>query len=153
MCVNDQSPSKIRSETPDSLYNSLENKWRIAIEKEQEIREKVFAQYFLDLSNFELFEVINQNKGLFFTRRRRLWLLEGRIDDVEKDTHLHMMTIVHTHEAHQANKKVEQESEISKPDEVYDSEGEPVTEQMEPIDVEALDGEKVTQGTPSEGTG
>lgn len=43
LCINDQWPSKIESEMPDSLYNSLDNKWRIAIEKEQEIREEVFA--------------------------------------------------------------------------------------------------------------
>lgn len=34
LCINDPSPSEIRSMTPDSLYISLDNKWCIAIEKE-----------------------------------------------------------------------------------------------------------------------
>lgn len=31
LCVNDRSSSEIRFETPDCLYKSLDNKWRIAI--------------------------------------------------------------------------------------------------------------------------
>lgn len=152
MCKNDWSPLEIKSQTPDSLFKALDNKWRIAIEKEQEIREKVFAQYFPDLSNSELFDVLDQNKGLFFTRRRRLWLLEGRVDDVEKDTHQYMNHAIQAHKARMVNRQAEKELVISKPDEVFDEEGNPVEEPINTIDVDALDVEDVTQDIPFEGT-
>lgn len=53
LCINDWSPSEIESVTSKSLYDYLENKWRISIDKEQDIKEKFFAQYFPDVSNIE----------------------------------------------------------------------------------------------------
>lgn len=129
---------------PDSLYNSLDNKWCIAIEKEQEIREEIFAQYFPDVSNSELYKIMDKYKGLFFMRRRRLLLLEGKVSEVVKDTHSHAKDALRLQQVSEANKKDEQELETRKPDEVYDSEGKLVTEQMNTIDVDALDGEYVT---------
>lgn len=149
LCINDRWPLEIRSETPDSFYNTLNNKWRISIEKEQEIREEIFAQYFPDVPKIELYEVVERYKGLFFMRRRRLLLLEGKVPKVVKDTHSLAQSSLRLHEVVEANKKVEQELEITQPNEVYDSEGEPVTTQLDPIDVDALNGENVTLDTPT----
>lgn len=49
------------------------------------MREKVFAEHFPDVSNLELFDVMNKYKGLFFMRRRRLLLLEGKGKEVLKE--------------------------------------------------------------------
>lgn len=72
LCKNDRSPTDIKSIISNSLYDSLDNKWCIVIEKEQAIMEETFAQYFPDASNSKLFEILNQYKGTFFLRRRRL---------------------------------------------------------------------------------
>lgn len=77
-------------------------------------------------------------------RRRKLLLMEGKVPKVLKHTHSHAKAALRLHQVSEANKKVEKEPKIGKPDEVYDSEGEPVTEQMDTIDVDALDGENVT---------
>lgn len=117
------------------------------------MREKIFSQHFPDVSNLELFEVMNKYKGLFFMRRRRLLLLKGKGQEVIKDRHTHAQEALKMHQVAETNRKAERESETGKPDEVYDSEEEPVIEKMDPIDVDALDGENVTQDAPSEGTG
>lgn len=82
-------------------------------------------------------------------RRRRLRLLEGRASKVEKDTHLHAKVYVRLHQVSEANKKAEQEPNLSsgKPDEAFDNEGERVTEQNDPIDVDALYIEDATPDT------
>lgn len=153
LCVIDPSPSEIRSETPDSLYKPLDNKWRITIEQEQEMREKVFAEHFPDVSNSKLFDVMNKYKGIFFMRRRRLLLLEGKGKEVLKDTHTHSLEALKMHRVAEANRQVEKELVISKPDEVLDDEGNPVGEPVNTIDVDSLNVEDVTQETPSKATG
>lgn len=52
----------------------------------------MFAKYFLDVSNFELFEIMDKNKGIFFMRRRRLGLLEGKAFEVER-THIYILKL------------------------------------------------------------
>lgn len=46
LCDNDRSLIDIKSVVPNSLYNYLDNKWHIVIEKEQEIREEIFCPVF-----------------------------------------------------------------------------------------------------------
>lgn len=94
LCDNDRSPIDIKPVLPNSLYNYLDNKLHIVIEKEQEIREEFFSQYFPDASNSELFEILNRYKGIFFMRKRRLQLLGGKTSEVEKDTHLQVKEAV-----------------------------------------------------------
>lgn len=73
-------------------------------------------------------------------------MLEGKTSKVEKDTHLHAKVDVRLHQVSKANKKAEQEPNLSsaKLDEVFDGEGERVTEQVDTIDVDALDVKDVT---------
>ncbi|XP_057828876.1 uncharacterized protein LOC131040020 [Cryptomeria japonica] len=66
LCDNDRSPTNIKSVISKSFYKSLNNKWRIAIEKEQAIREEIVAQYFLDASNSELLEILDQYKDALY---------------------------------------------------------------------------------------
>lgn len=59
---------------------------------------------------------------------------------------------IHAHKACMANLQVEKEPVLSKPDEVFDEEGNPIEEPIDTIDVDALDIEDVTQDIPSKGT-
>lgn len=142
LCINDWSPFETKSIMPKSLFNFLDKKWCIAIEKEQDIREKNFAQNFPNVSNSELFEIIDKHKGIFFMRRRRLLLLEGKSSEVEEDTHLKVKTIVNMQNVYEASWMAEQEPDPSTtiPDEVFDN----IAEQNEPIDVDALDIKETT---------
>lgn len=83
-------------------------------------------------------------------RRRRLLLLEGKVLEVVKDTHSLAQLALRLHEVVKANRKAEKEPEITQPDEAYNSEGETVTNQMELIDVDALNDDNVTPDAPVE---
>ncbi|XP_059070902.1 uncharacterized protein LOC131861109 [Cryptomeria japonica] len=54
------------------------------------------------------------------------------------------------HKVAQANREADQEMKTGKPDEAFDDEGEPATEQVDPIDVDTLDGEDATPDTEKE---
>lgn len=63
-----------------------------------------------------------------------------------------MAHAISSHKAWMANLQAEKEPVISKPDEVFDEEGNLVEEPIDTIDVDALDVEDVSQDIPSEGT-
>lgn len=117
------------------------------------MREKVFAEHFPDVSNSELFRVMNKYKGLFFMRRWRLLLLEGKGKEVLKNTHTLAIEVLKMHKVVEANRKADQEPTITKLNEVFDDEGNPVAEPIKTIDVDAVDGEEAVQVTPEEVTG
>ncbi|XP_057831104.1 uncharacterized protein LOC131041891 [Cryptomeria japonica] len=54
------------------------------------------------------------------------------------------------HKVAQANREDEKETEIGKPDEAFDDEGEPTTEEVDTIDVDMLDDEHATPDTEKE---
>lgn len=96
---------------------------------------------------------MNKYKGLFFMRRRRLLLLEGKGKEVLKDTHTRALDTLKIHRLAEANWQVEKELVISKSDEAFDDEGNLVDEPVDTSDVDSLDREDVTQEIPSEPTG
>lgn len=49
--------------------------------------DRIFAQYFSELSHEELLAMLAKYKGKFNTRSGRMKLLEGKIQEVENDTH------------------------------------------------------------------
>lgn len=80
-------PQDIQKDIFDSLYSILENKWKLILEKDQEIIDKVFVQYFPELSHEELLALLAKYKGQFHSKTRRLKLLDGKTQLVEDDTH------------------------------------------------------------------
>lgn len=61
--------------------------WEKAVEKDQEIIDSTFIQYFLDFSKDELATLLDNYKGQFHFKTRRLMLMNGKVKSIEVGTH------------------------------------------------------------------
>lgn len=87
LCQNNRLPQDIQKNISESLYLILENKWRLIIDQDQEILDRIFVQYFPELSHEELLEMLAKYKWQFHSKTKRLRLLDGKIQTVVNDTH------------------------------------------------------------------
>lgn len=91
---NDLSPHSIQKNILDSLYSILDDKWKKVIDQGHELIDKIFVEYFFDLSQDELSNLFVKYKGQFHLRTMRLKLLIGKAKEVEKNMHLIAKNIV-----------------------------------------------------------
>lgn len=87
LCHYNGLPHDLKNEIFDSLYSILLNKWEEVVEKEQEIIDNVFIQYFPDLSKDELITLVDNYITQIPFKSRRLKLMSGRMKSVEVETH------------------------------------------------------------------
>lgn len=87
LCQYNRLPQDIEKDISDSLYSILVNKWKMIIEQDQEIIDSIFIKYFLEFPREELLAFLDNFKGQFHSKARRLKLLNGKVQFVEVETH------------------------------------------------------------------
>lgn len=63
LCQYNRLSQDIEKDISDSLYSILENKWKMVVDQDQEIIDRVFIEYFLELSRDELLALLAKFKG------------------------------------------------------------------------------------------
>lgn len=150
---NDRSPHSIQKNILDFLFSILDNKWKKVINQGNEMIDGIFLQYFPNLCQEEMSDLLDKYKGQFHVRAMRLKLLIGKVQEVEDDIHIIAKKIVSMEKQWEQYENMPRQTKIGAPlelegekvevaDEVYIDKGERVT--SSPPTIFTIDDEEET---------